>query len=128
MLKRILVLLILIPLLLTACSGGGQQTPVEATPAPEEAAPAPTNTAVILPTEVPQVEAEEATDEAAEAVADAESEVTYPEIGVASECTMVSALPDPPAQFAEISIITEDDWVHGPDTAALTIIEYADFQ
>jgi len=121
MYKRILVLLILGPLLLTAC-GGGQQTPVEETPVPEEAALAPTNTVAILPTEAQQIEAEEA------AEADAVEDVAFTEFDVASECTMVSALPDPPAQFAEISVITEDDWVHGPDTAVLTIIEYADFQ
>ncbi len=121
MYKRILVLLILVPLLLTAC-GGGQETPVEEATIPEEAAPVPTNTAVILPTEAPQIEAEEVAEEVPEA------DATLPEFDVASECTMVSALPDPSAEFAEIFTITEDDWVHGPDTAALTIIEYADFQ
>ncbi|MBU0511956.1 MAG: hypothetical protein KJ638_09700 [Chloroflexi bacterium] len=115
MYKKILVLLVLIPLLLTAC-GGGQQTPVEEAIVTEEAALAPTNTAAILPTEVPQVEVEAAT------------ETAPPASGPVSECTMVSALPDPPAEYANLFTITEDDWVHGSDTAALTIIEYADFQ
>ena len=125
--KRILVLLILILLLLTACSGGQEtETPVDEAAVTEEAAPAPTNTAAILPTEAPQIEAEETPEEAEET--DTAIETAFPEFGVASECTMVSALPDPPAQFAEILTISEDDWVHGPDTAVLTIIEYADFQ
>jgi hypothetical protein len=46
----------------------------------------------------------------------------------ASECTLVSSLPDPPEEYAELFSVQEDDWVVGPDNAVVTLIEYGDFQ
>ncbi len=103
--KRLLVLLILILSLLAACSGDGQ-TPVTEAPAPQEesqpevAAP----TQATAPTEV--------------------AAITGPRM----ECTLVSSQPDAPAELVAIFGVTADDWVKGPDTAAVTFVEYSDFQ
>jgi hypothetical protein len=44
-------------------------------------------------------------------------------------CTVVSPQPTAdPTQNAKLPPATEDDWKKGPDTAAVTIIEYSDFQ
>jgi hypothetical protein len=51
-----------------------------------------------------------------------------PETKLESECTLVSSLPDPPQEYAEVFAVTPDDWVLGPEDAAITIIEYGDFQ
>ena len=106
MIKRLLVPLMLIPLLLAACSGTQPATVVEdaapAVAAPPEAEPIqPDPTA----TSAPQV-------------------ATGPEM----ECTLVSNGSDAPAELVAIFGVTEDDWVQGPETAAVTIVEYSDFQ
>lgn len=49
-------------------------------------------------------------------------------MGQISECTLVSSIPDPPQEYAELFAVTEDDWVIGPADAAITLIEYGDFQ
>ena len=107
--KRLLVLLMLILFLLAACSGA-EQTPVSETPAPEdESEPtiaAPTQTSAPEPTKEKVV-------------------VTGPQM----ECTLVSSdQPDAPAELVAIFGVTEGDWVKGPDTAAVTFVEYSDFQ
>ena len=48
--------------------------------------------------------------------------------GFSSECTLVSSLNDAPPEFETLFEVTDDDWVDGLDTAALTIVEYSDFQ
>jgi len=45
-----------------------------------------------------------------------------------SECTVVSSLPGPEDEIPEVFSIKEDDWVIGPEDAAITLIEYGDFQ
>ena len=44
------------------------------------------------------------------------------------ECTMVSDQPEVPAELEAIFGVTEDDWVVGPESAAVTFVEYSDFQ
>lgn len=46
----------------------------------------------------------------------------------ASECTLVSSLPEAPTEYAELFSLTETEWALGSDTAAITLVEYADFQ
>ena len=48
--------------------------------------------------------------------------------GPASECTLVSSLPEPSPEYVDIFSVKDDDWTIGPDDAAVTIIEYGDFQ
>ena len=50
------------------------------------------------------------------------------ETGPEMECTLVSNGSNAPAELVAIFGVTEDDWVHGPETAAVTIVEYSDFQ
>ncbi len=106
MFKRTYVLLL--PLLIAACSG-------EAEPTSSAVLPAPTETVAVaaLPSPSPVVEPSSTP----------ESNVEF-----VSECTLVSSLPEAPSEFAELFGITGGDWVDGPDTAALTIVEYGDFQ
>ena len=44
------------------------------------------------------------------------------------ECTLVGDQPAAPAELVAIFEVKEDDWVQGPETAAVTIVEYSDFQ
>ena len=45
-----------------------------------------------------------------------------------SECTVVSSLPEPSTEFVELFTVNANDWVTGPEDAAVTLIEYGDFQ
>jgi len=112
--KKIFVLFVLIAFLLAACTGaepvsseegaagGGAATP----PAEEVAAEAPTEIA-----EPPQ-----------------KATAAYAADELVSECTLVSALPEPPQEYAELFAVAQNDWVVGPEDAAVTLIEYGDFQ
>jgi PBP1b-binding outer membrane lipoprotein LpoB len=115
MLKRTLIFLFLIAFFLTACQG--QTTPVGTKPPAQETQAfatqsAPTDAASPVPakTEAPTLEATEgATNEA--------------------NCTMVSFIPTPnPTEQSLFPAPGDTDWVSGPDTAAMTIYEYSDFQ
>jgi len=113
MLKRLIVFLVF-ALLLVACSG--------AEPASETEVPKPG--AQSKPTEVePTAEESEPTESVA-----TEPGGNVAPIGAQMECTLVSDQPDAPAEFVAIFGVTENDWVEGPETAAVTIVEYSDFQ
>ncbi len=46
-----------------------------------------------------------------------------------ANCTVVSREPTPgPTEQSLIPPVSETDWVHGPEDAIVTIIEYGDFQ
>ncbi len=46
-----------------------------------------------------------------------------------ANCTVVSSQPEPgPTEQSIVSAVSEADWVHGPQDAEITIIEYGDFQ
>ena len=46
-----------------------------------------------------------------------------------ANCTVVSSQPEPgPTEQSIVSAVSEADWVHGPQDAEVTIIEYGDFQ
>jgi PBP1b-binding outer membrane lipoprotein LpoB len=109
--KRFLIPLFALTLFLAACSG--ETPPQEAEDTVQEVAPAPQATDTdIPPTEAPTLATEE--------------EVVPVEL--VSECTIVSAPMDPDSPYADLFAVTENDWVIGPETAALTIVEYGDYQ
>ncbi|MBT3389251.1 MAG: hypothetical protein HN413_02470 [Chloroflexi bacterium] len=107
MLKKLLVPLLILPLMLAACSGETQASLEEAPVAVADAA-----------SKVESIVEPVATEAAAESVP---GEFT-------SVCTLVSAALDAPEEYAQLFGVTERDWVYGPETAALTIVEYGDFQ
>lgn len=46
-----------------------------------------------------------------------------------ANCTVVSRQPTPgPTEQSLVPPVSADDWTHGPDDAAVTFIEYGDFQ
>ena len=107
MVKKIITLSIILLVFLAAC----QSTPASPTPQPnEQADPGSTE----LPP-LPVVSPTPANDPPA-----SQTEVN---------CTVVSREPTPgPTEQSIIPPVSETDWVHGPEDAKVTIIEYADFQ
>jgi len=99
--KRALPLLLLVAVLLAAC--GGQSTATKWAPTSTKAA-APTATAsAVTPTALP-----------------APTVTPLP-----NGCQTVSLLPEPDPAFPPVS---KTDWVKGPETARITILEFSDFQ
>jgi hypothetical protein len=46
-----------------------------------------------------------------------------------ANCTVVSRQPTPgPTEPSIVPAVSDTDWVHGPEDAKVTIIEYGDFQ
>lgn len=113
--RRLIIALILLTIILTAC----QSSVPAVTEVPTEAeiienTQAPTDTAVH-------------TEEAQETAASTEQvEVSdAPPPG----CTVISPQPTPgPTERSLFPPAGEDDWIVGPDDAAITITEYGDFQ
>jgi cyclophilin family peptidyl-prolyl cis-trans isomerase/protein-disulfide isomerase len=115
--KRWMVAGVLLLLFLPACAAATSEPPL-ATEALAATQPVPTSAATMV------VEATQAVTEPEQTP----TQVEFTASGPAS-CTVVSTIPDPdPAVAALFSPITEDDWVIGPPDAAVTIIEYSDFQ
>ena len=107
MFKRILLLslfALLIPLVLAACAPAAQTTPsADAVDPPATEVSSPPTEADAKPTP---------------------TTITGPQM----ECTLVSNQSEAPAEFEAILGVKENDWVYGSETAAVTIVEYADFQ
>jgi hypothetical protein len=111
MLKRTLIFLVLIVFFLTACQS--QATPAGTQPdAQETQAFATQNESTGAASPLP-AKTEPAGPQATEAVASA------------ANCTVVSRTSTGEDSFPPIN---DTDWVTGPDTAAMTVFEYSDFQ
>lgn len=104
--KRFAILLMLIPLLMAACTPAETPT-IEEAPATELAAPPATESAKPAPTAKP---------------------VSQGPAAPGMECTLVGDQEAAPAELVAIFGVTADDWAQGLDTAAVTIVEYSDFQ
>lgn len=107
MIKRIFVLLPGLAILLVACSSSPETPTQTALPTQTSA----TEVAIPLPSPTHEAEVDPPVT----------SELT-------SECTLVSSLPDTPPEYAQLFAIQDSDWSKGPADAAITIIEYSDFQ
>lgn len=104
------VSILMLPILIIAC-GGESPTPTEQATVTETVTqpPAtPTEAPATPTTDSPQVETSSGP--------------------FGSECVLASSVPEPPAEFIERFGPQEDDWSIGPEDAAVTIIEYGDFQ
>ncbi len=104
--KRLAFLLLILGSFLLAACRGAEQIPLDEV----------TETAIVVAT---------ATTEVAEASPGQESPE---ESGLKSECTLFSSVPEPSPEYADLFAVTEKDWASGPEDAAVTLIEYGDFQ
>lgn len=100
--SHIALFLIVVSLLVTACAGAAA-TPTATPSPPPSPSPAPSAT----PTEEPTRAAE----------------------AVSAGCTVNSLLPTPdPDATSPFPPVDEEDWIHGPEEATVTFLEYSDFQ
>jgi hypothetical protein len=103
MLKKIIVLMVILSVFLAACQSAASEPTAESPVEPET-----TSTDLPpLPEVSPTPGSEQATEQAE------------------ANCTVVSR--QPPAGSTE-PLVTDNDWTQGPDDAAVTFIEYSDFQ
>lgn len=124
------LLMILVLLTLAGCVGAEKVAPDSATET-SVVESLPTDT-VAAPTQeiTPQDESTPEIEEAPQDELDDTGGEATPISGMdtTSECTLVSSLPDAPEEYAELFSVQEDDWVVGSENAAITLIEYGDFQ
>jgi predicted small secreted protein len=111
MLKKLIVLLVILSVFLAACSSTSTEPAGEAiTESPLDTET--TSTELPPPTEASPTSLSEQATEQAEA-----------------NCTVVSRQPTPgPTEQSLVPPVSDQDWTHGPDDAAVTFIEYGDFQ
>lgn len=112
--KHLIILLVVLSLLLAACASTASDTSTETT----EVATEVTGDEEITSTAVSTIPAVSPTPNtsAGEESSDA-------------NCTVVSRQPTPgPTEQALVPPASSEDWSHGPDDAAVTFIEYGDFQ
>ena len=107
--KRLFVLLILLMLVLAACTGAEVDASLAEPPGGVSEAPM-AETIEVKPT----------------ATSAPTEKVVYE--GPQMECTLVSNQQEAPEELVSILSVKENDWVSGPETAAVTIVEYSDFQ
>jgi len=113
--KLILILFILLALVLTACQSS---TPTEVVEATVKAVNTQPPADISSQAEVSEPTATKALDDAA-----------ANESAGRAKCTVISRDPTPgPTEESIFAPVSESDWVRGSDSAAVTIIEYSDFQ
>jgi len=114
--KSILFLLLLISLLFAACSNTNLETAVVTDAIQATSSPDPENPK-------PSLSSKNQGQEGANDTSGDQSET-----GLVSECTLISSSKDQDSDQADFFTVTEDDWTFGPEDAAVTLIEYGDFQ
>jgi hypothetical protein len=107
--RRLIPLLLILAVLLTACGGtaapAAEDTPVPAVDTPMP--PSPTTPAADTPA----------------------AALASPPVSSVAGCTVVSTNSEPDPMIEELfPPVSANDWVKGPETARITIIEYSDFQ
>jgi PBP1b-binding outer membrane lipoprotein LpoB len=107
MLKKIIVLMVILSVFLAACQSAASEPSAEPT---AESPVEPETTSTDLPP-LPEVSPTPGSEQATEQAE--------------ANCTVVSR--QPPAGSTE-PLVTDNDWTQGPDDAAVTFIEYSDFQ
>ena len=118
MIKRIFFITILFTLVLTACQGASPTTTGDASSA--EAVATATEAE---PTKGPVPTEEKASSQPTATEADISTDSPPP------GCTVVSPITGPePTAESPFPPVSDDDWVVGPEDAAVTFIEYGDFQ
>jgi hypothetical protein len=127
--KRIMFLLMLLALALAACQGAGtvaEPTETVALAETQEVSGSvegntatPTDAQASPPTDTPLAEVEATP-----------SEVPGEELVTASEgCTVTSPRPTPSPELETLfSPDPDEDWIQGPQDAAVTFLEYGDYQ
>jgi len=113
--KPLVIAFLMTMLLLAACSGAAQSPTAQATANQAASSEAESQPTEVQPAEPTQTEA-------------AKSGGQVSAAGTQMECTLVSDQPEVPAELEAIFGVTEDDWVVGPEGAAVTFVEYSDFQ
>ena len=105
-------------LLLSACAGSQTEIPIT----PQIARIEPTATLEVLP----QPNTPPASPTPLPVATQTESDTLPP---VPSGCTVVSSQYSPePTQQSIFPPVSSTDWIIGPDTAVVTLVEYGDFQ
>ena len=120
--KPLVILFLMTMLLLAACSSAAQSPAAEAPATQADAPETETQATEVQPTEAQPAEIEPTETEAAKSGGDGSA------AGTQMECTLVSDQPEVPAELEAIFGVTADDWVVGSDSAAVTFVEYSDFQ
>ena len=110
MLKKIVVLLVLLTVFLAACTGSATELPAEVTQENLVETEAPAGEPSPPPDSSPTEDAAGQATEMAEAT-----------------CTVVSRS-QVEDEESLVPPVSDDDWTHGADDAAVTLIEYGDFQ
>lgn len=126
--KRTLLLFLVVALVLAlaAC----QSSPAQEAPAVEQQVETTESSPATAAPTATQPEPAETTEVAVTDEPAAGASADQPVSGEApAGCTAVSPMPTPgPTELSYFPPVSENDWVQGPDDAAVTIIEYGDFQ
>ena len=120
--KPLVILFLMTMLLLAACSSAAQSPTAEAYATQASTTETEAQPTQVQPTEALPTAAEPTETQAAKSGGDGSA------AGTQMECTLISDQPEVPAELEAIFGVTEDDWVVGPESAAVTFVEYSDFQ